>query len=140
MSASQASTSSKTGSCLCGGVKATASQAGDSVGVCHCSMCRKHGSGPFFAVDCGQDVQFDGEDNISVFSSSEWAERGFCKKCGSTLFYRLKQAQQYLMSAGLFESEFNFDHQVFIDEKPQYYEFSNATENMTGAEVFAKYS
>jgi hypothetical protein len=33
-----------------------------------------------------------------------------------------------------------FDHQVFIDEKPSYYCFPNETENLTGAEVFAKYA
>ena len=30
-------------------------------------------------------------------------------------------------------------HQVFVDERPSYYEFANKTDDMTGAEVFAKY-
>ena len=34
-------------------------------------------------VDCGADVTFKGEENISVFNSSLWAERGYCNKCGS---------------------------------------------------------
>jgi hypothetical protein len=38
------------------------------------------------------------------------------------------------------ESQLNFDHQIFIDEKPDYYAFVNETRNMTGAEVFAQYS
>lgn len=94
------------------------------------------------AVNCGTEVSFEGEGNISVFSSSEWAERGFCSKCGSNLFYRIKGSGQYIMSVGLFDDQegFLFDNQVFIDEKPSYYGFSNETENMTGAEVFAKYS
>ncbi len=33
-----------------------------------------------------------------------------------------------------------FDHQVFIDQKPAYYEFANQTKNMTGAELFAMYA
>jgi hypothetical protein len=130
----------RSGSCLCGSVKVSAKPATNRVGVCHCGMCRKRVGGPFFALDCGSEVKFSGEENISVYGSSEWAERGFCKKCGSNLFYRLKQNQQYIMSAGLFEGIFEFDHQIFIDEKPSYYEFSNKTHNMTGAEVFAKYS
>ncbi len=94
------------------------------------------------ATDCGTDVSFEGEENISVFNSSDWAERGFCNKCGTHLFYRLKESKQYIMPIGLFDDQkmFIFDHQIFIDEKPSFYSFSNETNNMTGAEVFAKYT
>ena len=34
---------------------------------------------------------------------------------------------------------FAFTGQVFIDEKPAYYDFANATKTMTGAEVFAAF-
>lgn len=130
------------GSCLCGAVQLTAKSMSKNVGACHCSMCRKWGGGPFMTVDCGTDVAFSWEDNISVYDSSAWAERGFCNKCGSHLFYRLKENQQYMMPAGIFDddSEFVFDHQVFIDEKPLFYCFSNKTEDMTGDELFAKYA
>ena len=130
------------GSCLCGATRFTAKSTSIKVGACHCSMCRKWGGGPLMAVNCGTDVSFEGEDNLSTFSSSEWAERGFCKKCGSNLFYKLKDSGQYIMSAGLFDDQgrFVFDEQVFIDEKPSFYTFANETENMTGAEVFAKYA
>ena len=130
------------GACICGATKITARTVARNVGACHCSMCRKWAGGPFMAVDCGTDVTFDGEKNISVFDSSDWAERGFCGKCGSHLFYRLKQTRQYYMPVGLFDddSDFIFDHQVFIDEKPEYYSFANKTNDMTGAEVFAKFA
>ena len=134
-------TTTKTGSCLCGAVHVTATHAKKRVGACHCSMCRTWGGGPLLAVDCGAEVEIEGEEHVSVFSSSEWAERGFCSICGTHLFYRLKQNGQLIMSAGLFTDQtgFTFDHQVFIDEKPDYYDFANETENMTGAEVFAKF-
>jgi hypothetical protein len=32
-----------------------------------------------------------------------------------------------------------FDRQVFIDEKPSFYRFTNETHDMTGAELFAKF-
>ncbi len=91
------------------------------------------------AIDCGTDVSIQGEENVSVFQSSAWAERGFCKTCGSNLFYRLKQDNKYFLPAGLLESAEGLilDHQIFIDEKPDYYCFANETQNMTGAEVFA---
>ncbi len=131
----------RNGNCLCGAVKFKAKHTQKNVGACHCSMCRKWGGGPLLAVDCGTDVVFEGKDHISVFDSSKWAERGFCKKCGSHLFYRLKESRQVSMSAGLFDDDvvFDFDHQVFIDEKPPYYSFAEKTKDMTGAEIFAKY-
>jgi len=130
------------GSCLCGATRFTAKSVSKKVGACHCSMCRKWGGGPLMAVNCGTDISFEGKENISTFGSSPWAERGFCKKCGSNLFYRLKDSGQYILSAGLFDDqgEFVFDEQIFIDEKPSYYAFANETKNMTGAEVFAKYA
>jgi hypothetical protein len=129
------------GSCLCGAVQVVAKTMSDKVGACHCKMCRQWTGGPLLVADCGSEVFFTGEENLTVFDSSEWAERGFCKKCGSHLFYRFKQSNQYFVSAGLLDSSasFIFDHQVFIDEKPEYYCFSNDTQNMTGAEVFALY-
>lgn len=130
------------GSCLCGAVRFTAKHTSPHLGACHCKMCRQWGGGPLMAVDCGTDVSFEGQENISVFDSSPWAERGFCSKCGSHLFYRVKDTQQHIMAAGLFDNEANFifDHQVFIDEKPGYYHFANDTKVMTGAEVFAQYA
>lgn len=128
------------GHCVCGAVQFTAKSMQTSVGACHCKSCRRWGGGPYMPVDCGTDVSFDGEENISIFASSEWAERGFCKQCGSHLFYRLKATQQHLMAVGLFDDDhpFVFDHQVFIDEKPLYYSFANTTSDKTGAELFAE--
>tara|TARA_R110000868_G_scaffold96973_3_gene266826 strand:+ start:674 stop:1015 length:342 start_codon:yes stop_codon:yes gene_type:complete len=105
-------------------------------------MCRKWGGGPFMEVDCGIAVSFEGEQNISVYDSSEWAERGFCNQCGSHLFCRLKDTKQHMIPVGLFDdaNNFRFDHQVFIDKKPAYYRFANKTKDMTEAEVFAMYA
>lgn len=134
-------TSKQTGRCLCGKITVTANQASNSVGACHCSMCRRWAGGPLMAVQCGSEVSFTGEPAIGVYHSSEWAERGFCRECGTNLFYRLKQDGQYYLNAGLFDDyrDAVFDHQVFIDEKPAYYEFANQTRNMTGAEIFAQF-
>ena len=135
-------TSFEKGSCLCGAVKVSAKAMNHKVGACHCGMCRKWTGGPLMAADCGTDVSFEGEENIRIFASSDWAERGFCSQCGSHLFYRLKANQQYMMPVGLFDECENlvFDHQVFIDAKPAYYSFSNKTHNMTGEELFAHFA
>lgn len=131
------------GSCLCGNVHFNANKMNINVGACHCGTCRKWGGGgPLMSVDCGTEVSFSSEENVTIYNSSEWAERGFCKQCGTHLFYRLKHTGQYFVPTGLFENvdSFVFEHQIFIDKKPAWYCFSNKTENMTEAEVFEKYA
>ena len=130
------------GSCLCGAVKILVKSISNEVGACHCDMCRKWTGGPLLAVDCGTDVSFEGQENISVYNSSEWAERAFCNQCGSHLYYRLKEPNQHIMPVGLFDTDIPFvlDHQIFIESKPSYYHFGNKTKEMTGEEVFAQYA
>lgn len=94
-----------------------------------------------FATESGS-VHFDGTDKISVFSSSDWAERGFCSNCGSHLFYRLKEDGHYAVPVGLLDDSerWVFDEQIFVDEKPSFYTFANETRNLTGPEVLARYA
>jgi len=93
-----------------------------------------------FAVHCGSDVRFIG-DTPTRYQSSDWAERGFCPKCGSHLFYYLLPNNEYVLTAGLFQDrEFTFSSEIFIDEKPSYYEFGNQTNQLTGQQVFEQYS
>ncbi|MDJ0901745.1 MAG: GFA family protein [Xenococcus sp. MO_188.B8] len=129
-----------TGSCLCGAVSISSSSISNHVAACHCSMCRKWGGGPLLVVECEGELSFSGAENIGVYQSSEWAERGFCKNCGSHLFYRLKENNHYYLPVGIFDNSEGlvFDLQVFIEEKPEYYSFANKTNNMTGADLFAQ--
>lgn len=130
------------GQCLCGKVKVTTEKVSSNLGACHCSFCRKWGGGPLMAVDCGTDVTFQGEENITVYDSSEWGARGFCNQCGTHLFFKVKAKGLYILPVSLLDSshEYTFGHQIFIDEKPAYYDFANPTENLTGAEFFAKFA
>lgn len=129
------------GKCLCGSITLEAEEMKQELGVCHCEWCRRWSAGPFLALDCGTKVKILGEENLGIYNSSDWAERGFCKKCGTSLFWRLKGAGQYIVSSEIFSEEsLKFDHQIFIDSKPQYYEFANQSHNMTGAEVFAAFT
>ena len=85
---------------------------------------------------------FVGEDALAVFDSSDWADRGFCSRCGTHLFYRLKGAGEYHVPLGLFRDAVapKFSFQVFIDEKPDVYAFADETRELTGAQVFEMYA
>ena len=131
-----------TGRCLCGAVTVTLAKQHKDVGVCHCGMCRRWGSGPAMALDVGSDIEIDGKEHVTTYRSSEWAERAFCRTCGSNLYYRVVEADDYVICAGILDdqADLSLTSQIFIDSKPEFYEFANETKNMTGDEVFAMYA
>jgi len=135
------STTERRGKCLCGAVRVVGMPKGDGVAACHCTMCRNWGGGPMLVADCGEDFHLEDEASVNVYESSGWAERGFCRHCGTHLFYRLKQGGRYFVPVGLFgdDEPWVLEHQIFIDEKPAFYAFANATQNLTGAELFAQF-
>ncbi len=130
-----------TGKCLCGDVTLSGTF-GESVGACHCEICRTWGGGPLLALDGGEGLDVSDAGAVTVFGSTDWAERGFCSRCGTHLYIRVKGSGRYIVPAGIFnlDHQLNFDHQIFIDKQPSYYCFANETQNMTGEEVFAQFS
>jgi hypothetical protein len=128
------------GHCLCGAVGFTSPDARD-IGACHCASCRRWGGGPLLAVHCGPDVQFSGTESIAVYASSSWAERAFCKNCGTHLYYKLLSTGEFFVPAGAFESsDFQLASQIYIDKKPGYYAFANQTPMLTEQQVNEQYA
>jgi hypothetical protein len=135
--------SQTTGACLCGKVSFTLNEPPSSASACHCAMCRTWSSGPFLAAHVEQAPVIEGQENLTWYESSDWAERGFCSNCGANLFYRLKgDPPQYVISVGALKDTqaLSLTEQIFIDEKPAYYAFAGDIPALTGAEVFAKYA
>lgn len=134
----------RTGRCLCGDVKMTVELEDDvQLGACHCGMCRRWGGGgPLLAVPCEQGVTFEGEENVGVYASSEWAERGFCKRCGTNLFYRMRASGALNLSLGVFDdlTETTVGSELFTDLKPSAYPFcSESSAKLDTAAVLAKF-
>jgi hypothetical protein len=130
------------GRCLCGKVSFTVEPENSEVGACHCSMCRRWSGGPFMVVDCKSTLRIDDGAPLGLYQSSDWAERGFCRECGSTLFYRLKDNGQAYVSVESIDGleDVSLTGEVFIDEKPGYYAFAQKTHQMTGEQVFALFA
>lgn len=130
------------GHCLCGAVKFEAVPTGPTMGVCHCSMCRRWSGGVFMAVDCGASLKIEDESAVGVYHSSDWGDRCFCKTCGSTLFWRLRQGAHDVVAAQAFDDpgQFAFTSEIFVDDKPGNYAFANHTAKMTGAEFLATFA
>jgi hypothetical protein len=129
------------GRCLCGSVTFVVSGAKPGFHACHCAMCRRWSSAPFFGVNVRK-IEFNGEEHVKRYQSSDWAERGFCTRCGSNLFYYMKALDHYSVAMGSFDdaSAFELTTQYYIDKKPDGYAFLGDLESLTEAEIIAKYS
>ena len=128
------------GQCLCSAVKFTAESVETHHHVCHCGMCRRWSGGPVFGA-AATGVKFEGEQNIARYTSSEWAERGFCGHCGSHLFYFLKPANRYILCVGTFDdaSPFAIASEIYVDHKPAGYTLAGDHPRLTEAEFLAKF-
>ena len=119
------------GSCLCGAVRFEFEGELAHSDACHCMQCRKW-SGHFLAsVDVPRTaLNLEGKKNISWYQSSEKARRGFCSKCGSSLFFDPidKEKHHWLgISLGAFDTPTNttIDLHMFVAEKGDYYEITD---------------
>lgn len=74
------------GGCLCGAVRYRSTAAPIRGVICHCSMCRRHSGAPMLAfVHFPKDSFRWLKGEPTRYQSSEFAQRGFCSHCGSTL-------------------------------------------------------
>lgn len=74
------------GGCLCGAIRYRATAAPVRGVICHCKMCQRHSGAPFLSFVHFPVAQFEWlGPEPTRFRSSEFAQRGFCPDCGSTL-------------------------------------------------------
>jgi hypothetical protein len=129
------------GRCLCGAVKFSAHAKSHDVSVCHCSMCNRWAGGISMFLEVQGAPEFDGADNIGLYQSSEWGERGFCKVCGSSLFWKLVGKDRYTLSAGCIDDQSGlvFTKEIYIEDKPAHYTFANETLQQSAEEAMADF-
>lgn len=117
----------KTGRCLCGAVQFRSVGPWRDVISCHCETCRRT-SGHFWAATAvpAEKLEFVKDTGLVWFESSPIAKRGFCKSCGSSLFYRHKDKSYIAVAAGTLDqpSGLQMVEEVFTHEKGDYYDLS----------------
>lgn len=130
------------GHCLCGAVRFSVRARHAAMDVCHCGFCRRWSGGTWMTVECDPaSFSVEDESSVAVYGSSDHAERGFCKTCESTLFWRMRDNSLLTVSAQAFEhpERFTFATEIYIDSKPDNYAFANDTKELTEAEVVAMF-
>ncbi|MBO6768320.1 MAG: GFA family protein [Erythrobacter sp.] len=127
------------GHCLCGAVTIALDSPKTEIEICQCDMCRRW-AGAFYSAQTGENAQVSGEDAITAYRSSEWAERAFCSKCGSNLWYRFLPTGGRSFSAGLFDAaaKHTIEKEIFVDERAEWSRVEGNHPRQTGEEVIAE--
>ena len=112
------------GTCLCGGVAYRADGPVSHASHCYCTMCQKqHGAaaGTYANVDTAGFVFERGAELVTEYASSDHGRRGFCRVCGSTLFWRSTQSPDRIaVTLGTMEPEYDgaVQRELHTDTKP----------------------
>ncbi|ATO19970.1 S-(hydroxymethyl)glutathione synthase [Acinetobacter sp. LoGeW2-3] len=128
--------------CLCGATQFEVQLRNHEVAACHCSMCCRQTGGPLMSIDI-EDINFIDQQHLSVFKSSEWAERGFCGACGTFIFWRTIDhsfANINVFTLDELPEDLDFNLEIYVDHQPEFYAFNNHTKKMTEAEVIEMFS
>lgn len=117
------------GSCLCGAVRYVVDGALSGLTACHCTQCRKTSGHFVVAATCSPQGRLcisDEDGALRWFRSSEKARRGFCRHCGSSLFWTHEEEDQVSIMAGTLDTPTGLaiNKVLFTEDAGDYYDLS----------------
>lgn len=122
-----------TGQCECGQVRFEIDAVREEVTVCHCSQCRRM-SGHLWASTHAPyaALRFREDTRLKWYQSSHWAKRGFCRDCGTSLFYRMNDEEGVGIAAGCLDlpTGLKISKHIFVKDKGDYYEITDGAEQI----------
>ena len=117
-----------TGGCLCGAVKYRVDGPMREVVFCHCGQCRRQ-TGLYYASTnaADADLTVQGGDDITWYASSDEGRRGFCRRCGSALFWKYQGSDHISIQAGTLDqpSRLTSGYHIFCADKGDFYEIND---------------
>jgi hypothetical protein len=123
------------GGCLCGGVSYAVSGPLRPIEFCHCTQCRKT-SGHFVAATAcdTRDLEITADESLEWYRSSAKAERGFCRVCGSSIFWRPVRSAEISIMAGTLDGAHGLAGvgHIFVADAGDYYEIDDGLPQHSG--------
>ena len=116
------------GSCLCGAVAFEVAGDLPAPDACHCSQCRKSSGHYFVSTDVPRSaVTIHGGENVTWYRSSEKVRRGFCKTCGSSLFWDPLEKDWTGIAMGAFDppTDTKIRIHIHVASKSDYYDIAD---------------
>jgi hypothetical protein len=114
--------------CLCGAVRIEVAGPLKAPDACHCSQCRRVSGHYWASTNVKRDaLTVTGEENVAWFRSSDKVRRGFCRTCGSVLFWEPLGKDVVAVAMGAFEAPTGtqLEIHIFTADKGDYYEIAD---------------
>lgn len=122
-----AAEATRSGSCLCGGVRVTLAGEPSNVTLCHCTTCQKSGGGAFMVAVGGRSSRLRIEDTagtLTYWRSGPETQRSFCRRCGAPIGFHHDDAGRDRVTVwrGLFDdpSALIPTSQIWTDSRPDW--------------------
>lgn len=125
-----------TGGCLCGAVRYEVKGPLRDVVNCHCSMCQKlHGVYGAHSKARKVNITITKDDGLAFYKTSETARRGFCRECGSSLFWEPFDLDATGIIAGSLDgpTELGTMGHIFVSEKSDFYSITDDLPQFDGS-------
>ena len=131
---------------MCGAVRFTARDVQTDYGACHCEMCRRWTGSALLAVSVPiSSIDWTGEAHIRTLQSSDWAERAWCQRCGTGLYYHVTadgpMSDSIELPIGLLDdpSGLKMTSEIYVDHRIDSVAFAGERTQMTRSEVLKKF-
>lgn len=117
-----------TGGCLCGAVRYQVNGPLRDVVNCHCSMCQRlHGNFGPHSKARKVNISITNDAGLAWYKTSDIARRGFCRECGSSLFWEPFELDATGIIAGSLDGPTGLETvgHIYVAEKPDFYEITD---------------
>lgn len=128
----------QTGACLCGAVRYRARGPLRPVTNCHCNQCQRWSGHVVAATAAGRDgLEVEDSGALRWFESSPGIRRGFCGRCGSSLFWDDSAAASVSIMAGTLDPPTGLRTrcEIFVADKGDYYAIGEDLPRHAGSET-----
>jgi hypothetical protein len=122
------------GGCLCGAVRYEVRGPLRDVVVCHCERCRRtHGHVAAYSACAAAHLAVH-EDGALRWYVADGRERGFCSRCGASLFWRVAGRDTVSVAAGTLDPPTGLRTvaHIHVRDQSDYYEIAGEGERHAG--------
>ena len=123
------------GGCLCGAVRYEVTGPLRDVVICHCGRCRRtHGHAAAYSACAEPDLVLARDDGLRWYEADGRA-RGFCARCGASLFWRAEGRGTISVAAGTLDQPTGLKivAHIYTRDHADYYSIDGPGERHPGA-------
>ena len=115
--------------CLCRSIKIKIKGKLRHVINCHCSQCMKtHGNYASYTACPEDNITLINKKTLKWYKSSKIAKRGFCSRCGASIFYKCLKSKNISIAAGMLNNptKLKTHSNIFTKDKLDYYKLDSS--------------